>query len=105
MSDGWWFPWQVRPDLLADGASVHRKSLMKRPTSLGRRAKRMKDRHRQAYGRWCPGVPEIDHEPHRLSQRQYLTVDHIIPVVRGGTHQEDNLRVICNKANKILGVG
>lgn len=33
----------------------------------------------------------------------YLTLDHIIPVSRGGKNQLDNVRTLCNKCNQERG--
>ena len=43
-------------------------------------------------------LPEIGHPPHRTSD---LVVDHIRPLLQGGTNHSDNLRVICCTANTL----
>lgn len=35
--------------------------------------------------------------------RERLTIDHIVPVVLGGTHDESNLRVLCGPCNSRKG--
>ncbi len=48
------------------------------------------------HGHWCPGAPDLRHAPHPAI---VLTLDHIIPIRNGGTHDEGNLRVLCRSAN------
>ena len=50
-------------------------------------------------GRWCPGADDLDHDPHPVEWPNILTVDHITPLRRGGTHHRDNLRILCQDAN------
>lgn len=96
---GWWFAWQAHPNLLADGATVYRKSVYRRSTGSATRMKRLKKNHRREWGEWCEGVPELGHEAHWLSKSHFLTVDHIVPLRLGGSHERSNLRVVCNWAN------
>ncbi|MFK0282572.1 HNH endonuclease [Streptomyces sp. NPDC090499] len=52
---------------------------------------------RSQHGEWCPGwgVPA-----HGSAD---LTVDHIIPLAKGGTHHRENLRVLCRSCNSRRG--
>jgi 5-methylcytosine-specific restriction endonuclease McrA len=34
----------------------------------------------------------------------FLSIDHIIPKSRGGTHERENLRVLCTRCNTRKGV-
>lgn len=52
--------------------------------------------HLERHGRWCPG---FERAPHVLTARQKLTVDHIVPLAAGGTHDRSNLRVLCDRCN------
>ena len=54
--------------------------------------------HRIRHGNCCPGLPEIGHPPHQSND---LVVDHIRPLLQGGTNHPDNLRVICRTANTL----
>jgi hypothetical protein len=96
---GWWFPWQVRPRRLADGARYQRTSVYRRRTANVKKAQRFKRQHEYIHGSWCVGAAEIAHKPHFLKGREFLTVDHVLPLAKGGTWARSNLRVICNKAN------
>jgi hypothetical protein len=51
--------------------------------------------HVARYGWWCPGAPDLDHEPHVSHD---LVVDHIQPrsLARG-------VRVLCRSANSARG--
>lgn len=51
---------------------------------------------RREHGDWCPGATDLNHPPHPEPD---LTVDHIIPLRDGGTHDESNLRILCRKQN------
>jgi 5-methylcytosine-specific restriction endonuclease McrA len=46
----------------------------------------------------CPG--DEDHQPHPSRD---LTVDHIIPVTRGGQNTPPNLRILCRRSNSARG--
>lgn len=59
---------------------------------------RLLQHHRQTYGDICPG--DRQHPPHRTND---LTVDHIVPLNNGGTHDITNLRVICRSSNSSKG--
>jgi len=54
-------------------------------------------RHVAEYGWWCPGAPDLRHEPHRVHVGT-LDVDH----VNGdhGDHRPENLRVLCRTVNR-----
>ncbi|MFF4316010.1 HNH endonuclease [Streptomyces sp. NPDC001507] len=52
---------------------------------------------RNQNGEWCPGWGVSAHAA------QDLTVDHIIPLVKGGTHHRENLRVLCRSCNSRRG--
>ena len=49
--------------------------------------------HKTIYGNWCPGYKVAGHPA------DDLTVDHIVPKVRGGTDAASNLRVLCRPCN------
>lgn len=44
-------------------------------------------------GDWCPGYRVLGHAS------SDLTVDHIVPLAKGGTHDVDNLAVLCRACN------
>ena len=49
------------------------------------------------HGNLCPGYQRA---PHPTDERNPLTVDHIIPISRGGEpHARDNLTVLCHACN------
>lgn len=50
-------------------------------------------RHRRRWGDLCPGYGR---KPHLSGD---LTVDHIVPLVAGGTHDAANLQVLCRSCN------
>lgn len=52
--------------------------------------------HLERHGRWCPG---FERDPHRLTGGQKLTVDHVVPLASGGTHDRSNLQVLCSSCN------
>ncbi|MER5898897.1 HNH endonuclease [Streptomyces mirabilis] len=52
---------------------------------------------RSQHGEWCPGWRVPAHAS------QDLTVDHIIPLAKGGTHHRENLRVLCRRCNSSRG--
>ena len=54
-------------------------------------------RERIGIGR-CPGILDI-HDPHPLIDGNVLTIDHVVPLKDGGTHDEENLRVVCRSWN------
>jgi 5-methylcytosine-specific restriction protein A len=56
-------------------------------------AKQVVIEHRARHGGWCPGYGVPDHRTHDL------TIDHIIPLAHGGTHDRANLRVLCRGCN------
>ena len=72
------------------------------PTYRVRRAALL-DAWRIDNGPWCPGADDLDHSPHPVQWPDHLTIDHIIPLSRGGTHHTENLRVLCNQANQAHG--
>jgi 5-methylcytosine-specific restriction protein A len=49
--------------------------------------------HRASHGDYCPGWGVPAHGA------QDLTVDHVIPLAAGGTHERSNLRVLCRACN------
>ncbi|MFF1597681.1 HNH endonuclease [Streptomyces mirabilis] len=49
--------------------------------------------HRASHGDRCPGWGTV---PHTATD---LTVDHVIPLAKGGTHDRANLRVLCRSCN------
>ena len=49
-----------------------------------------------AAGNKCP---ECEHEMLPWITGRYPTVDHIVPVSKGGSNDISNLRVICNRCN------
>jgi 5-methylcytosine-specific restriction endonuclease McrA len=56
--------------------------------------------HTARHGLWCPGAPDLEHEPHPVTQRRDLTIDHVIPTSRGGDElSPTNVRVLCRSAN------
>jgi 5-methylcytosine-specific restriction protein A len=56
-------------------------------------ARQVLSEYRASNGERCPGwqVP-----PHGSAD---LTVDHVIPLARGGTHDRSNLAVLCRRCN------
>ena len=56
------------------------------------RSRRIKD-HLRRYGNMCPGWGVAPHEADRL------TVDHIVPVTRGGRGTWSNTQVLCFACN------
>ena len=52
--------------------------------------------HIARFGHWCPGYK---HASHKVPLRE-LTVDHRIPISRGGTTALRNLHVLCASCNK-----
>ncbi len=60
-------------------------------------AKRVVDDWVAEHGHVCPGWRR---PPHRSAD---LTADHIIPVVRGGTNDPSNYRVLCRSCNSSRG--
>lgn len=105
-SSGWWFPWQVEPWKLrmvnGQFKPMYRKTVYARPVGKKRRARLLVDQHVATHGQWCPGLPELLHRPHFLTPAAFLTIDHIVPLHRGGTWAKSNLRIICDKANMRL---
>lgn len=71
----------------------------RRPATFSRRSAKIKNRHREQHGNWCPGASDLEHESHDLKDDEYLTVDHIVPVRDGGSHTAENLRILCNTTN------
>ncbi len=65
-----------------------------------RNRRRLMTQHLEEHGWWCPGAPDLDHAPH---PSRTLTVDHIVRVADGGTHELGNLRVLCWAANRRRG--
>jgi 5-methylcytosine-specific restriction protein A len=57
---------------------------------------RLLDAWRREHGDVCPGAPDLGHAPHPATD---LTLDHLVPLSAGGTHDEANLRVLCRRAN------
>ncbi|MEU1030202.1 HNH endonuclease [Streptomyces mirabilis] len=53
--------------------------------------------HRARNGDLCEGWGVPAHAS------QDLTVDHIIPLAKGGTHRRENLRVLCRRCNSSRG--
>lgn len=54
-------------------------------------------RHVSEYGWWCPGAPDLRHEPHRVHAGT-LDVDHV-----NGDHSDnrpENLRILCRTMNR-----
>ncbi|MEW2302564.1 HNH endonuclease [Streptomyces sp. NPDC006655] len=49
--------------------------------------------HRASHGDYCPGWGVPAHAS------QDLTVDHVVPLAAGGTHDRANLRVLCRGCN------
>lgn len=53
--------------------------------------------HRRAHGNWCPGWRR---EAHPADE---LTVDHVIPLSKGGTNHRSNLAILCRPCNSAKG--
>ncbi|WP_415923438.1 HNH endonuclease [Streptomyces sp. WI03-4A] len=49
--------------------------------------------HRASYGDLCPGWGVPSHAS------ADLTVDHVVPLAKGGGHEPSNLRVLCRGCN------
>lgn len=61
---------------------------------------RMRRRWEQMRARVAPGIFMRDgHKCVRCGSTDRLTVDHIIPIVRGGTNDEANLQTLCGPCN------
>lgn len=63
------------------------------------------DRYRRS-GRYAPGVKPLRAliidglaECARCTSMERLAVDHIYPVVLGGTHEPANLQILCKRCN------
>lgn len=50
-------------------------------------------------GWYCPGLTEAAHPGHPVAPGD-LDADHIVPVLRGGGHGKENLRVLCKGINR-----
>ena len=57
-------------------------------------------RHRRRWGEVCPGY---NRKPHLAGGYNPLTVDHRVPVVRGGTEDRENLGVLCRECQGVKG--
>lgn len=80
--------WQAQRD--RNRGSAHQRGYT---SAYRRQAAQVLAEHRARQGEWCPGwrVPG-----HTASD---LTVDHVIPLARGGTHDRANLSVLCRGCN------
>lgn len=74
----------------AQRGSAHQRGYTSRYRSL---ARTVVAEHVRLHGHACPGWQVPAHES------SDLTVDHIIPLARGGTHDRSNMRVLCRGCN------
>lgn len=52
------------------------------------------------FGYKCPSCKaKMLYEPERRNSWRYASLDHILPMCRGGTYALNNLRVICQRCN------
>jgi 5-methylcytosine-specific restriction endonuclease McrA len=61
-----------------------------------------------SYSPWCRIVHEVgyklDRRPWMRTRTIHLEIDHILPRIRGGTSEPDNLQVLCNRCNARKGI-
>jgi 5-methylcytosine-specific restriction endonuclease McrA len=49
---------------------------------------------------WMPvDLTKHHYVDYRAQTLQVIEIDHIIPLSKGGTHEPDNLQVLCNRCN------
>ncbi len=77
----------------------HRVHEYAHPLFRANRARKMEAHEKEHPPSWCPGAPDLDHDPHHLEKGDVLTVDHRIPLQDGGGHHLSNLRVMCRSMN------
>lgn len=77
---------------------------MKRPKRNGgwglKTVRKLMVRHNNKCG-YCGRPVYIKH--HLSMDDDRATIDHVIPISRGGTHAQDNLRLACRKCNEAKG--
>ena len=57
---------------------------------------------REVFERDAERCTYVSPDGHRCCERQWLEIDHVVPVARGGSNGVGNLRVLCRAHNQLL---